>query len=164
MSPRQRPTLRLPGLVVIESSAFATPFLADDDHVVDVCAWLSYEVSKWLPGAETIICFPPDTVLSNWARGIQQRLAYIGVRTSTRDRIASDRLRTRMLWHAVAENERVERLRLELAADREHRFQIRLGEMVEVEVIAASVIEHAAIVAFPTGVYDDEVLPDEEPF
>lgn len=165
VSNRRPPSLRSAGLVVIESSAFASPFV-DADQGVDGAAWLDYEVRKWLPGGSMIVCFPPDDALSNWSRAVQQRLAYIGVRTSNREAIRLDRLRTRMLWHVHSDHEQAVRYRLDVAADRHHRLHVPLGEVVSWEKIAKLVAEYAALLAFPDTPDEPASAPmrDEEPF
>lgn len=148
VSNRRPPSLRSVGLLVVESSAFSSPF-EDIDHVVDRCAWLDYEVRKWLPGGDMIALFPPDDALSDWARSAQGRLAYIGVRTSTRRGIRLDRLRTRMLWHLHSAHEQASRYRLDVAADRYHRIHVPITEVVPWERVATNVAEYAALMAFP---------------
>lgn len=161
---RRTPSLRSVGLVVIESSAFSSPF-EDIDHVVDGAAWLDYEIKKWLPGAGMIVLFPPDDALSEWARSVQDRLQYIGVRTSTRHGIRLDRLRTRMLWHLHADHEQAARYRLDVVADRYHRIHVPISEVVSWERIATNVAEYAALLAFPTTPVEPPlILEDEEPF
>lgn len=163
---------RSPGIVLIDSSAFATPFVTDDDHIVDRCAWLAYEVLKWLPGADVLFVFPPDVALSLWSRGIQGRLAYIGVRPTTKPAIVADGLRTRIMWHVFADAEgRSGRYEFGIHADRVRKFPIPLGEVVPWETIANAVIEHAAIMAIPSRTgdkprdFDSYGIPeDEEPF
>lgn len=152
------------GLLVIESSAFSSPF-ADVDHVVDGAAWLDYEIRKWLPGGHMIVLFPPDDALSDWARSVQGRLQYIGVRTSTRRGIRLDRLRTRMLWHLHSAHEQAARYRLDVVADRYHRIHVPITEVVPWERVAQGVAEYAALMAFPsTPEETPAVLEDEEPF
>ena len=164
VSNRRPPSLRSVGLLVIESSAFSSPF-ADVDHVVDGAAWLDYEVKKWLPGGDTIVLFPPDDALSDWARSVQGRLQYIGVRTSTRRGIRLDRLRTRMLWHLHSAHEQAARYRLDVVADRYHRIHVPITEVVSWERVAQGVAEYAALMAFPNTPEEPTLaLEDEEPF
>lgn len=163
VSTRRPPGLRSVGLVVIESSACSSPF-EDIDHVVDRCAWLAYEIKKWLPGGDMIVSFPPDDALSDWARSVQSRLAYIGVRTSTRRGIRLDRLRTRMLWHLHSAHEQAARYRLDVIADRHHRIHVPITEVVPWERVAQGVAEYAALMAYPsTPEEPSQMLRDEEP-
>lgn len=70
-----------------------------------------------------------------------------------------------MLWHVHSDHDQANRYRLDIAADRYHRFHVPLGEVISWEKIATLVAEYAALMAFPdTPDEPSQALRDEEPF
>lgn len=148
------------GLLLIESSAFASPFTIDDDHVVDGLAWLHEQLRRWLPGGEMTVVFPDDGVLSPWSRGIQARLHYVGVPTTSREGLAGDPRRTRMLWHVHSDgSSNDEDFRFSVRPDRVREVVVPLGEVVPWEVVANLVVEYAGVMS-TRSTFDDSKLRD----
>jgi len=82
--------------------------------------------------------------------------------------------RTRQLFHVRSEglSRPAGHFEFALDADRVREFVVPLGELPQWEIICAAILEYAATMAFPVGVYADEdhqdfdafgVAEDEEP-
>lgn len=149
-------------MVIVEASTLATPLALERHSAFDGVRWLDGEVRKWLPRASVVVLFPRVHTLSPWTRELRNRLDLLGLRTSTRG-AASDAepVRTRQLWHVRSEgrDRPVGHYEYDLEADRVKEFIVPLGDLPQWEIVAAAVVEYAAVMAFPVGTYDDE-----EPF
>lgn len=164
-------------MILIEASAIATPLVAEPDAAFAGLHWLSQEVGKYLPRASVIVLFPREEAIAPWARLLRNRMDFVGLRPSTReDAQHVEPARTRQLWHVRSEGlARPEgHFHFDLKPDRVREFVVPLGELPPWETIAAAVIDYAATMAFPVGVYADEdrhqdfdsfgIAEDEEPF
>ncbi len=152
--------VRVPEVLLIESGAFASPF-AEPEVIVERAEWLTLELHKWLPELVVALVFPPAEVISPYLRRLRLDLDVQGVHVVTRVQsyvgLRRQRQRTRQLWEVRGVSARPEGLLpFSLVADRRRRFDVPLGEVVDWESVAASVIEYAAVMAGDRYVKDDE--------